>query len=101
MIKTLKRIIDSEKEILKSETSIAEKKYRETVSKMDSLKHEFETKSIAYVSFSKNEEQYISRLIKNGVPQCPRCIVRSNDFHDMSPHPVSKNLLSITSIRRK
>jgi len=85
MIKTLKTVFYREKEILESEATIAEEKYRKASIEADKLKKEFETKSVRSISLAKKEKEYLASLIQNGVPQCPICIVRSNNFHDMSP----------------
>ena len=85
MIETLKTVFYREKEILESEAAIANKKHRETALKVEELKKDFEAKSVRSISLAKKEKEYLASLIQDGAPQCPRCIVRSNDFHDMSP----------------
>lgn len=87
MIETLNSIFQGEKEILKRESTIANEKYLKIVSKMEELEKEAKAKSIRFASISENENKYLASLIKNGVPQCPRCIVRSNNFHDMATLP--------------
>jgi len=84
-IQILNEIYKEEIEFLKSEATASKNAYLKKTEEAEALKQDSEAKAIRFISLSENEKQNTSSLIKNGVPQCPRCIVRSNDFHDMSP----------------
>lgn len=87
MIEILKTEFYREKEILESETSIAEKKYRSSLEETRELKKDFEAKSIRSISLVENEQKYLAALSQDGGPICPRCLVRFDKTHFMSTSP--------------
>lgn len=84
MLETLKSIFKTEKKILESEATIAEKEHRKLLAKVDKLKQEATEKKVRVRFLSENEQKYISSLVQNGRPICPRCLVRFNETHFMS-----------------
>ena len=84
MIETLKTVFQREKEILESEASIEEKKYRDLLTRIDNLKQEATEKVVRVRFLSENEQKYIASLIQDGRPVCPRCLVRLDKAHFMS-----------------
>jgi len=84
MIETLKSAFQSEKKILESEAAVAEKKHRDLLTRVDKLKQEATEKVVRVRFLSENEQKYITSLIQDGRPICPRCIVRVDKTHFMT-----------------
>lgn len=87
MIETLKSAFQSEKKILESEATIAEKEYGNLLARIDKFKQEAAEKKVRVSFLSENEQKYLTSLVQDGRPICPRCLVRFDKTHFMSTSP--------------
>jgi tRNA(Ile2) C34 agmatinyltransferase TiaS len=85
MYKTLKSEFEHWKEVLSSEAATANKKYQTALIEVDNLKKSATEKEIRLAEIRKKESQYLSSLIQDSRPTCPRCAVETGKSHFMSP----------------